>query len=170
MEGWPGPSKHFDMRLLLKVVLLTLAVGALLLLGLHYPALFKVEMVLGALLALAVAVHVIFTVLRVHYANRWGATHSVPATVVRKWTEEAALDLSMEDESPAAWSLWVAFATESRKVDLKVPESVYADVEEGMHGVLTYRGERLLSFLPSDEAHEPDGPSRWRPGPNMPRV
>ncbi len=167
VDNWPGPPpKYYDTRIVLKLVLLALVAGGLLLLGLRSPWLLRLGIVLGAGLAALVVAHIVYTVVRVQYANRWGVTRSVPATVVRKWTREPDLELSLEAPSEEG-SLWVGFQLEHGAVELAVPEEVYAEVEEGMEGVLTYRGERLLSFLPSDESpevgrEEDEGPSRWR--------
>jgi len=189
-------SGPFDRTVFLKLLLVVFVVWALLNYLPTYPALFTGTLVVIAALAALVVAHVLVTVLRVQYASRWGPTRSVMATVTRKWTDEQDYGLPLGGPVEGAvlgapdqdavqsvyesWNFWVAFDLgEGDEEEFRVRESVYAAVEEGMAGVLTYRGERLLSFLPSEEP-PPDGegggggetdrdPSQRHPGPHVPR-
>ena len=188
---FPGP---FDRTVFLKLLLVVFVVWAVLSHLPAYPALFTGFLVVIAALAALVVAHVVITVLRVQHASRWGPTRSMTATVTRKWTDERDLGLPAGgplegavlgtlEQQPAptlyeSRNFWVAFDLgEGEEEEFRVRESVYTALEEGVTGVLTYRGERLLSFLPSDAppsvgANHDDGdggPTQWHPGPHVPR-
>jgi len=52
---------------------------------------------------------------------------------------------------------WVVFDLGPRSLELKVPEGIYASLAEGQKGLLTWRGDFLLSF----EEEERKRPRRW---------
>jgi hypothetical protein len=193
MDGWPGPPpKWYDYGVILKLLLALLLLWALLAYGLRYPFLLAVTIIIVALLALVAIAHVLSTVVAVGWASRWGRTRSVQATVARKWTRGEDYSIGVPVEKPFAFEgefaspqeelgvtvpggmgFWVAFRTGAREEKFSVPESLYVELEEGVKGVLTYRGERFLSFVPLDRPERPDGehrgPSGWRPGPHLNR-
>ena len=186
-EWGPGGPKRFDMVVLLELLVAVLAV--ILLLDYAPGVLGIILLVLLALAALAL-VHVVVTVLRVQWRNRWGPTRSVAATVARKWTQGEDYTLAVPVEKPfevedvfrllqeemgvtlpQGTSFWVAFLIGDREEELAVPESVYLELEEGTEGALTYRGERLLGFAPLDRPVGPGedeaAPGGWTPGPHL---
>ncbi len=57
---------------------------------------------------------------------------------------------TMYHESP--WQYLVTFRLEDgREVEVKVTESRYGRLKEGLRGKLTWQEERLLDFVPSEE-------------------
>jgi hypothetical protein len=144
--------------------------------------------VLAALIALAL-LYIFVVVIYTQVSSRWGAVHTLPARVERKWTNETDLDLPQDslgtqvalatDRDPGIPLLqrhdfWVSFDLGGdRREEFRVAESLYVALEEEMTGLLTFRGERLLRFVPEshpEESAPDDGPSQWRPGRRLPRT
>ena len=99
-----------------------------------------------------------------------GRQVSLPASVERKWVRDyldttraapggqigALVEQDMMGASPSlipGWGggyliqhLWVSFRTSRGEEELLVPEKVYVELEEGDEGILTFRGERFISF------------------------
>jgi hypothetical protein len=188
MKGSPlgfQPTR-FDAALLLRLLLLAAAVGWFLVYGLEHPALLTIAFVVLAVLALLALTHVVLTVLRVQYQGRWGRTRSLPAAVARKWTQAQDFGTEVREGSPVRqleedllgeeptttplfeyWDFWIAFDVRGQEEEFRLPEALYTELEEGMTGVLTSRGERLLSFLPTEPPKpndDPAGPSPRRHG------
>jgi hypothetical protein len=164
-SAWgPEGPRRFDPEVLLKLSLAVLLGLALLHYGFRYPLLLSAIFVIVIVLVIAAVIHVVATVLRAQYGNRWGALHSVPAKVTRKRVPDSELGESV---------FWAAFRINAREQEFEVPESLYVELEEGLEGILTYRGERLIRFAPLDaQGRPPDdtpGGSAWRPGPHLPR-
>lgn len=169
-RGWfKGP---YDIFTILKLVLLALGVIVFLNALLAHPTLFTATAVILAVLTVLAVAHVVITVLRVQFASRWGPTRSVPATVTRKWTtehdyglpvggpvEHALADALDEDSVPTIyehWNFYLSFDVGTGdEEEFLVPESLYQQTEEGATGVLTYRGERLLSFVAEEAGGRP---------------
>jgi hypothetical protein len=111
----------------------------------------------------------------VHYRNWREPRKSVPAAVVRKWTRSYDYDapavvgggswLTMliylvlrhlrwvhgGDPTMTVYRqyvFWVSFRVGDRDLDFGVPEKVYTGLEDGQTGMLSYRGEKFLSFEP----------------------
>jgi hypothetical protein len=154
------------------------------------PHLFALGICVLIVLVLAAILYVFFAVIRAQVASRWGAPRTLPARVERKWTEERDLDLPLRslgqqvalatDQDPGiplaqSWDFWVGFDLGGeRQEEFRVPESVYVGLEEDMEGYITFRGERLLRFVPA--SHPEDQPldssgeaSQWQEGPHLPR-
>ncbi len=166
-------SGPYDVVIILKliVIVLILALGLGFLIA--HPDLFSFVFILVVVLIALVLTHVVFTVLREQYLSRWGPIHRARAIVTRKWTDERDYGLPVaggsighvlndalnQDAVPTlyeSWNFWAAFDLGTGKEEeFRVPEAVYTALEEGLEGVLTYRGERVLGFQPS-------GPSQPR--------
>ena len=163
-----GLSGPFDVGTLLTLILLALVVWFGFTFVLSSPTAFTITMVVAGALGVLVMGHVLITVARARYAGRWGPTRSVRAALARKWSDERDYGLPLggqttqlladaldQDAVPtlyARWSFWVSFDLgQGKEEEFRVPESVYTQLEEGTEGILTYRGERLLRFLPLEE-------------------
>jgi hypothetical protein len=147
-----------------------LAGGATTMLALHWVPLqgYVGVLLIAALLAAAVlfVIYANAVVLRTWYANRWGPIRRAEATVARKATREYSRDVTpilvwfspllaafglMVDQGAGVdlytdWNFLVTFQVGDKEMEFRVPEKLYVELEEGMQGVLTYRGERLLRF------------------------
>jgi hypothetical protein len=176
-----------------------LAGGATTMLALHWMLLqgYAGVLFIAALLAAAVlfVIYVNAVVLRTWYANRWGPIRRAEATVTRKATREydrdvtpilvwfspllAALGLMVDQGAGVDlyrdWNFLITFQVGDKEMEFRVPEKLYVELEEGMQGVLTYRGERLLRFalgaIHSHPAAAPGGTpamrdeaAPWTPG------
>jgi Protein of unknown function (DUF2500) len=109
------------------------------------------------------------------WANRFGPVRTVPARVVRKSTQSQDFGLPAADPLGSAdglseggalytaWSFWVTFEVSGKEVDFRLPEKLYVELEEGMEGLLTHRGERLLRFRLGNIDSGPPGPFRQTP-------
>ncbi len=155
-----------------------------------------------ALLAAAVllVIYANAVVLGTWFASRWGPIRRVEATVARKATREYDRDVTpilarlspllaaigvMVDQGAGvdlhrSWDFLVAFQVGDKGIEFRVPEKLYIELEEGMQGVLTYRGERLLRFAlgtirsrPPEAAEGTPGvrdeKSAWTPGARVER-
>jgi hypothetical protein len=67
--------------------------------------------------------------------NRFSKVQRAPVKVVRKHGEAD----------------FITFAFEGREAEFAVPAEVYADVDEGDEGLLTFRGEQFKRFVRVDE-------------------
>ncbi len=161
-----GPySGPYDLVVLLKLLVTVLILGwAFVFLVSHPDLLTIIFLLLVVGIALAVT-HIVFTVLHAQYLSRWGPVRTARAVVTRKWTEEhdyglpvaggpvghALADALDQDAVPTLYEsciFWAAFDMGTGKEEeFRLPEAIYASLEEGMEGRLTYRGEKLLEFM-----------------------
>lgn len=187
-----GPySGPYDVVIILKLLVIVLIIGFGLEFLVAHPDLFSLLLILFVVLLALALTHVVFTVLRAQYLNRWGPVRTARGVVTRKYTDahdyglpipggplgHALADALDEDAVPTLYqsvNFWVVFDLGTGKEEeFRVPELVYTSLEEGLEGVLTYRGEQLLSFVPSGPSTKPpsgqEPPSSWKPGPHLPR-
>jgi hypothetical protein len=128
------------------------------------------------------AIYVVVIAARSAYLNWFSPKRSGPAEVTRKWTREYDYDLPTVEPGVASyllrtlpglggptatvyeqWVFLVAFRVGEEEIELSVPERVYTTLDEGTTGILTYRGERFVSFRPVRWERSPQGVAR-QPG------
>ncbi len=158
-------SGPYDPRTLLSLLVAALVIWFLFTSVLPSPTGFTIVVVVAGTLGVLALAHILITVLRARYAERWGRTRSRRAVVARKWTDEHEYGLPMGDQTTQLladaldqdavptlythWNFWVSFDVgQVKEEEFRVPEEVYLELEEGTEGVLTSRGERLVRFLP----------------------
>jgi hypothetical protein len=89
---------------------------------------------------------------------------TVPAQVIRKWTREYDYDIATRRPSGLGsvlnlffsptitvyeqWVFWVSFLVRGQELEFGLPEKAYISLSEGEAGLLTYKGDKFLDFLP----------------------
>ncbi|MBN1459449.1 MAG: hypothetical protein JXA57_07920 [Armatimonadetes bacterium] len=128
------------------------------------------------LAALLAALAIMFvSVARFHYLGRRADKHEAMGVVLRKWTRSYDYDvpapmlggtwlgtvlwlilrlLNHLGQAGLVWTVysqfvfWVVFEVEGEEVEFAVPEDLYISLDEGMAGVVCYRGPKLVEFRP----------------------
>jgi hypothetical protein len=178
-------SEGTDWWLLLKI-LVALGVVCLLFMSQGAGALL-ILLLLAVGAVIFVFVFVLLSLIQTYYANWFATPQRAEATVL--WKETREYDYSaITDQMPFLWQVgiavslalvilreilirsecdfWVRFQIGEKDLDFRVPEGVYANLEEGEKGILTSKGERLVHFQPTERPPAPKPTPESPPGPD----
>jgi len=136
----------------------------------------------AGLFVLGNVAYMAFNRVRISYENGFGHACTAPAVVVRRFERGQQLELPIGDDSLPVlqapvytrWAFWVVFRVGEQEVELRLPKGAYIELEEGMTGLLTYKGERFLRFKPMAIQIDAAKPSAkrewWKAGGRVPRT